>query len=504
MADLCEMVFGLEVSVLEREKKNILSSLAAIDQEIVESGEFEELKDTVTCLCKGDYFTALKGKTSQHLLHLAAASTGDFNVINEIALVLKCAKTNSPQIIRHALVLFIGVACLELFIQLNWTGPSDPQHGMGILPGCNQETSDELILQRLSEDGQEHFNAAQSIVGLRVELTGALGRRTKFQQQDVSQLVLFLQREANSDVALNDDTLLAKVKFKDENIQHHINETDVDISPLDQAVILGLTVECQKRQATHTLNTEELLAYLEAITNHPKAWCLSMVALLMRSRLEKDSTRKMERSMMQLQELFDSIENHYPERDLAKLLFQMGAVKSALDIFHQIHAWEDVVYCYQSLGWHAKEDVWFSLGCAAIAANDLEVAAKAFHRCVSLDSWNAEAWNNLSHIYIKKGQKSRAYLTLKESLKGNYESWHIWENFLVVCVDVGAFRDAIIAYDRLMDLRDKYCDVQILGILVRAVNQGLLDLKEKSASDLRPNLLKLMGRQTSQVYLFSL
>ena len=42
------------------------------------------------------------------------------------------------------------------------------------------------------------------------------------------------------------------------------------------------------------------------------------------------------------------------QRDLAKLLFQMGAVKSALDIFYQIHAWEDVVYCYQSLGWHAK------------------------------------------------------------------------------------------------------------------------------------------------------
>ena len=42
------------------------------------------------------------------------------------------------------------------------------------------------------------------------------------------------------------------------------------------------------------------------------------------------------------------------QRDLAKLLFQMGAVKSALDIFQQIHAWEDVVYCYQSLGWHAK------------------------------------------------------------------------------------------------------------------------------------------------------
>ena len=45
------------------------------------TGEFEELKDTVTCLCKGDYFTALKGKTSQHLLHLAAASTGEILII---------------------------------------------------------------------------------------------------------------------------------------------------------------------------------------------------------------------------------------------------------------------------------------------------------------------------------------------------------------------------------------------------------------------------------------
>ena len=35
---------------------------------IIILGELEELKETVMCLCRGDYLTALQGKTSQHLL----------------------------------------------------------------------------------------------------------------------------------------------------------------------------------------------------------------------------------------------------------------------------------------------------------------------------------------------------------------------------------------------------------------------------------------------------
>ena len=29
----------------------------------------------------------------------------------------------------------------------------------------------------------------------------------------------------------------------------------------------------------------------------------------------------------------------------------------------------------------------------------------------------------------------RAHLALKEGLKANYNSWHMWENFLVVSID---------------------------------------------------------------------
>jgi len=50
-----------------------------------------------------------------------------------------------------------------------------------------------------------------------------------------------------------------------------------------------------------------------------------------------------------------------------------------------------------------------------------------------------------------------------------------------------------------MDLREKYCDTEVLGILVRAVNEGILDNQDRPASVLKPKMLKLMGRLTSQV-----
>src|SRR5229473_3831283 len=124
----------------------------------------------------------------------------------------------------------------------------------------------------------ECFVRAARATGLRYELTGALGRRTKFQQTDLTQLVLLAEsRVRNGDgvgetvgeevssaeetlstadelakklpetLALNDDTLLERTEFTSSNPAApgsrlgHLDPSDQPaLHPLDQCILLSL------------------------------------------------------------------------------------------------------------------------------------------------------------------------------------------------------------------------------------------------------------------------
>ncbi|GFR96902.1 tetratricopeptide repeat protein 27 [Elysia marginata] len=452
----------------------------------------------------------------------------------------------------------------------------------------------------------EQFETAKKQAGIIPELTGAMGKRTRFQQDEKAQLVLVVKREKErSDVleedpepelpkilALDDDTVLNEVAYTNIDM-----DAESKITSYEQVLILGLMESYRRSRAEERLTTEEVLTYIAYILKHVTNWSVAVTASNLRSKLEKDSRRRVERSMLQLEELANraskpeaspGISSRIPlfyavnvptvwtiQRDLASLLLSLGLTGEALDVFEKLEMWEDAIACYQRMGKLEKAEfvirqrlaveetpallcflgdvtrniehyqrawelsnhrnaramrcmgyiyfqeknfekalecfsasleknslqvpVWFTYGCAAMACQKFDLGVKGFRKCVVIDYDNFEAWANLATCYTRLKEKHKAFSTLQDAIKCNYENWRLWENSLIIGTDCGEFEHVIRSYHRLLDLKEKYNDAEILGILTRAVIEKIPDVRGISAERLWGKLTELFGRVTSQV-----
>lgn len=250
----------------------------------------------------------------------------------------------------------------------------------------------------------ELFVRAARATGLQYELTGALGKRTKFQQNDLSQLVLLAESRNNDNspdkkkpanqvsstngvttsrqvrlpetLPLNDDTLLEQTEFTSTAtatgkaaLDHLDPASQPPLHPLDQCILLSLCLNVRNTSPSHGLTSEQMSPYVARVISHPQNWSIHTMALLLRSRLEASRTRTAERSTLQLQALVDQMptaDSELPERllyfhsiplpskwemerELALRFLSIGVIKSALEIFERLEMWEEVVKCWQSM-----------------------------------------------------------------------------------------------------------------------------------------------------------
>ncbi|KAJ8722438.1 hypothetical protein PYW07_003618 [Mythimna separata] len=448
---------------------------------------------------------------------------------------------------------------------------------------------------------EEYLRRARDLAGLKLELTGILGKRTKFQQTIIPQLALSSELDSTMerpsaeeshggsqlppDLELQDDVRLNKIAYTEAISQ-------AELPSLEQILCLLTVQYLMKAQPKDELMNEELAPYIEAVLTQKKgAWPTRVAALLIRCKLEANHKRTVERAMLQCETIVNDKTGATSttrlsylwatglqpawmwRQQLADLYLNLGLVKAALEEYLKLQLWEDVIVCYTTLqlrhkaaeviqqqidinptvklycllgdatddvkcyekAWEfsnhkssraqrhwgnflfdhkeyeqciphfeksveinsIQERVWLRLGYAALMMENWEVSAKAYRRYTYLQPNTFEAWNNLAKVYVKQGDKNRAYRALMEALRFNYDNWKLWENVIIVSMDTGHFEDVIRGCHRMLDLQQKFEDVEVLGLLVRAVIQDSKDADGNSAARLRKRVLELFGRITS-------
>uniref|UniRef100_A0A1I8NC62 Uncharacterized protein n=1 Tax=Musca domestica TaxID=7370 RepID=A0A1I8NC62_MUSDO len=226
------------------------------------------------------------------------------------------------------------------------------------------------ILERLCA----HLNVEMVVQGL-------MGVRTKFQQKALPQLCLKVEQthsdllpkaqETNSKTVLpklllhEDDTRLERIRF--------IEEKDNEVMTLPsvlQALVLSKVRQLKRSQPKDRLADEELEPYTHTLIYQEHGPLqVRQSALLLNCVQESNSRRTIERSWKQCEECVKLLSEHsysvqerfsyafagflqpkwQVQSQLCELLLSLGMVKSALDIYLKIQAWEQVIYCYTRL-----------------------------------------------------------------------------------------------------------------------------------------------------------
>mmetsp|Transcript_43984 Transcript_43984/g.106076 ORF Transcript_43984/g.106076 Transcript_43984/m.106076 type:complete len:779 (-) Transcript_43984:147-2483(-) len=356
--------------------------------------------------------------------------------------------------------------------------------------------------------GKEQFEKARQISSLFVEVTGAMGKRTKFQEKATAQMVVLAasaplnQDEASSKTKKTENSgdgiksqmvehtdesiLLERVKFDNEP-DNKIDELRV----LDQAIILALCLDVKNTNPSDGLTAEEMSAYLARVLCHHDDWTVYSTALLERAWLDFEGNHSKERALLQLQALADqhttrltitqstrkSVDESSPVqdrlrnvhsivypprwhmlRDVAERYAELGIVTSAAEIFTEIEHWDEAVDCYRRAGKEklAEEVVRKRLAIAETprmfaALGDITNEIEYYDKAIDISNGRfCQAHVSRAENLFKRGQLEEALASFRDALALRPLIPTVWFRVGTICMRLGDWEYALTAFSEVV------------------------------------------------------
>jgi len=390
--------------------------------------------------------------------------------------------------------------------------------------------------------GRKSFDKARKYSGLKTEVTGADGVRTKFQTKKTAQMLVEAISTSNNNnynkennleeetkdnnvvkaqaVEVEDDLLLNRIQFDDDE-----KNKVQDLNILDQAILLALCLDVKNTNPTgDELTAEEMGAYLARVLSHHDDWMLYSTALLERAWLEFERTHGRERAILQVQALADQHTNRltltqstkksieesasaqdrlrnlhtivYPPRwemmkDLADRYANLGILMSAAELFTSIELWDEVVECYRRAGRAAKAEEIVNERLSIqetprmwAALGDLKQEPEHWEKAVTISKGRfSTALIALGAYYFEKRDLIKAKEYYKRALEVRTIAPAVWFRLGTISMQLDQWDDALEAFSRVVQLEPEEHEAW--------ANVAAIHMRNKSPKDAYPALVEV-------------
>lgn len=228
---------------------------------------------------------------------------------------------------------------------------------------------------------KELVEKTREMLGIEHSFSGKLGKRTKHQTKDVSQLALTISWNNNAipdrlqtdnikvppNFGLDDKVRLDTIAFAEES-------EFVKIPNTEQKLIVTYVQQLLVATPPDELQLEEVLPFLQFVLEQKNTYCVRVATLLLRCRLESKHKRTIERCLKQCEELTKSFSRNDPpaanrvgdvygtslppiwkiKTNHADSLLNYGLTQNALEIYLDVKLWEECIVCYTIMGRRKK------------------------------------------------------------------------------------------------------------------------------------------------------